>query len=71
MFTSPKKNPCGAIGANHRQPNPLRYVNLDECDDDIYGGSISQESEPDAFDEPWPYRFQVPLRFNLKPWFCY
>ncbi|OAX40484.1 hypothetical protein K503DRAFT_768542 [Rhizopogon vinicolor AM-OR11-026] len=49
MCTSPKKDP--------KQQNTLRYVNPDEWDDSIYGGRF-QESEPDAFDEPWPYRFQ-------------
>ncbi|KAJ8590898.1 hypothetical protein M405DRAFT_860965 [Rhizopogon salebrosus TDB-379] len=53
MYSSPKKN-----SSRPKQPNTLRYVNLDECDDSIYGDSTHQESQPDAFDEPWPYRFQ-------------
>ncbi|KAG0703504.1 hypothetical protein DFH29DRAFT_916669 [Suillus ampliporus] len=58
MNTSPKMDLRSIMGMDRPKPNPMRYVNLEEWDDGIYSDIAFQEAEPDAFDEPWPYRFQ-------------
>ena len=41
-------------------PPSLKPVDLGTWDDgDVWGDEFYSDSEPDALDEPWPFRFKV------------